>query len=312
MNNPLISILIPCTHTDDGITKTIDSVLSQNYNNFVIKIAAGNKKSYFPEACRVYDDLLDDYSFDEKRISFWGHRASPDVITDGYVKHTLAAMASGKYSMFIEPGDTINIDSISRSIELLQAYSDYSGIMVSHNVSDDHYRAGVDILYRAKEGRFLQCNTHQHGTIWENDMAKKLASDRRLSNLVMDMKYIGADAMYILMQELGGKFLLSGHVGYRRTVRGLDYKCRLEHRMSVLKEMLYLLYHLNHSYQDKLLVTTKKELKKRAITIYKNLMTTSSTYEWSYGDPMTGVKYTSRKILANEKRAYKYIKNEKK
>jgi len=300
-NNPLVSILVPYTRDNcDGLSQTMESLLDQNYDNIELRILVKGNKILFPELTTISQ-----YGFHKDNVHITYLSRLTDDITDGFMRYTLATIAKGKYSMFLEPGDGICNNSISRSVDLLETYSDYGGLLVSYKVSDNHYRSGVCVTYKANIDRVIFSNTNQYGAMWLTSLIGGISQEH--IDLIMDLEYTAMNAILMLIQETQREFLLSGHVAYVRKIVGKNHHEKSEHRIKVLDEMMDIMCHIH---DDKILIK-RRDFKRRIKSLYRTLLGNKSSYEWIYGSPKKGIIYSIRRLFVTEKNAVKYVRTKR-
>ncbi len=105
-NKPLISIIIPVYNIENYISKCLDSVLAQTYEN--IEVICVNDQS--PDGSRA---ILGDYAQKDSRIKII------DKQNEGVslARNAALEVASGEYIMFVDGDDWIDVDACQVSLE---------------------------------------------------------------------------------------------------------------------------------------------------------------------------------------------------
>ncbi len=108
-NNLLISIIIPCYNIEKYISKTLESVFNQTYQNFeIILVDDGSKDNT--------GKLLDDYSKKDKRIKVI-HKVNEGV---SQARNIGIENAVGEYIYFLDGDDLIENNLLERANEVFE------------------------------------------------------------------------------------------------------------------------------------------------------------------------------------------------
>lgn len=152
MNSPLITIGIPSYNQPAGLTKAIDSILSQSYNNFEILIA--DDCSPDNKVLRV----LEFYSSQDSRISYVVHERN---MGPRFNFNFLLRNARGKYFMWLADDDYRHPECLELLIGAIgnygSAFSDF-GLVVNRTkeVKQRSVAAfGVEAKGRSGVNKFL-------------------------------------------------------------------------------------------------------------------------------------------------------------
>ena len=97
MNNPLISILIPCYNAEKYLAKCLDSVLAQTYKNIEIIIISDGSTDGSVQ-------IMKEYEAKDSRIRVIERENRGIAIT----RNELIAEANGDFLMFVDSDDTIS------------------------------------------------------------------------------------------------------------------------------------------------------------------------------------------------------------
>ncbi|MBR6252736.1 MAG: glycosyltransferase [Clostridia bacterium] len=97
MDNPLISVLVPCYNTRKYLSSCLNSILNQTYTNFeLIIISDGSTDGS--------NEIMKDYASKDDRIRLILRENKGIAIT----RNELLSEAKGKYLMFVDSDDTIS------------------------------------------------------------------------------------------------------------------------------------------------------------------------------------------------------------
>lgn len=145
MNEPLISIVIPCYNIEAYIDRTLDSVFGQTYPNFeVIAVDDGSRDGT--------GDVLDRYAVAEPRLRVL-HQKNRGV---SYARLNGVAASSGEFIGFVDGDDLIDPDMYERLYQNAVHYkADISHCgyrMVFPDRTDYYYNTGMTALQDRKQG----------------------------------------------------------------------------------------------------------------------------------------------------------------
>jgi len=103
----MFSILLPVYNQEKCLNKSLNSILNQTYNNFEVIIVDDNSndKSY---------QIIKDFASKDNRIKFYKNFINKGV---GFTRNKLLKRASGKYIIFIDPDDYVELDLLKNVIK---------------------------------------------------------------------------------------------------------------------------------------------------------------------------------------------------
>ena len=108
-DNPLISIIVPCYNIEKYISKTLESVRNQTFQNFeIILIDDGSKDNT--------GKILDDYNKKDKRIKVI-HKINEGV---SQARNIGIENAVGEYIYFLDGDDLIEKNLLERANEVFK------------------------------------------------------------------------------------------------------------------------------------------------------------------------------------------------
>ena len=145
MNEPLISIVIPCYNIEKYIVKTLDSVFFQTYSHLeVIAVDDGSVDGT--------GAALDQYAEKEPRLHVF-HQDNSGV---SRARLRGVAAASGEYVGFVDGDDLIDDDMYERLYEnIVRNDADISHCgyrMIIHGRTDYYYNSGKTVIQNTKQG----------------------------------------------------------------------------------------------------------------------------------------------------------------
>lgn len=109
-SEPFFSILIPVYNTSATLRRTLASVLNQNFTNIeVIVVDDGSKDDSF--------EILQSYENRDKRVNFIKHEKNSGLLA---ARYTAMKEASGKYVMFLDSDDWLELDTYQVLYDELQ------------------------------------------------------------------------------------------------------------------------------------------------------------------------------------------------
>lgn len=117
MSEPLISIIVPVYNVEKYLPKCLDSLVNQTYKNLeIICINDGSQDDSFI--------ILKKYEEQDKRIKIISQKNSGVSVA----RNTALNMAIGKYIMFVDGDDWIEVDTCQIALEVANKYN--SGIVM--------------------------------------------------------------------------------------------------------------------------------------------------------------------------------------
>lgn len=153
MDKPLVSVICLCYNQQDYVVETLNSVVSQTYDNIQLIIV---------------DDASTDQS--KKLINKWleGHPHVPFLALERNIGNTAAfnkalELAEGKYIIDLACDDVLLVDRIARQVELFERQTDMVGVLYG------------DVQYITEDGVPIG-NHFEHGRYqpYESDVFSKL------------------------------------------------------------------------------------------------------------------------------------------
>lgn len=181
MNEPLISIVIPCYNIESYIARTLDSVFGQTYPNLeVIAVDDGSKDGT--------GAVLDRYAEREPRLHVL-HQNNQGV---SYARLNGVSASSGDYIGFVDGDDLIDPDMYERLYQNAVHYkADISHCgyrMVFPDRTDYYYNTGETVLQNRKRGisDLLEGTSVEPG-LWNKLFRRELFVKLLQGETVMDM-----------------------------------------------------------------------------------------------------------------------------
>lgn len=181
MNEPLISIVIPCYNIEAYIDRTLDSVFGQTYPNLeVIAVDDGSKDGT--------GAVLDRYAEREPRLHVL-HQNNQGV---SYARLNGVSASSGDYIGFVDGDDLIDPDMYERLYQNAVHYkADISHCgyrMVFPDRTDYYYNTGETVLQNRKRGisDLLEGTSVEPG-LWNKLFRRELFVKLLQGKTVMDM-----------------------------------------------------------------------------------------------------------------------------
>ena len=181
MNEPLISIVIPCYNIEAYIDRTLDSVFGQTYPNLeVIAVDDGSQDGT--------GAVLDRYAEKEPRLHVL-HQKNRGV---SYARLNGVAASSGEYIGFVDGDDLIDPDMYERLYQNAVHYkADISHCgyrMVFPDRTDYYYNTGETVLQNRKRGisDLLEGTSVEPG-LWNKLFRRELFVKLLQGKTVMDL-----------------------------------------------------------------------------------------------------------------------------
>lgn len=167
-NQPLISIVTVCYNVASELSKTMDSVINQSYENIEYIIVDGNSSDNSVEIIKKYEKIALD-----KRIVFKWVSEKDKGIYDAMNKGI--DMATGEWINFMNAGDSIhNKNTIQRVVDKLD--NNYSVASGAINYQFSRNNNKVKYLKNHLGPLFIQFSHHQASFI-RSDLMKKYRYD---------------------------------------------------------------------------------------------------------------------------------------
>ena len=113
VSEPLVSIIMPCYNAERFLSRTIETVLSQTYQNWELLIVDDISKDKSPE-------IMEAYAERDKRIHVF--RLSQKGYTHGARNYAMDK-ASGEYAAFLDADDLWMKDKLEKQIRYMQENS---------------------------------------------------------------------------------------------------------------------------------------------------------------------------------------------
>jgi glycosyltransferase involved in cell wall biosynthesis len=152
--NPFFSIIIPTYNRADFITKTLDSVLNQSFQNFEVIVV---------DNCSTDNTLEIMNSISDTRVSYYINEQNYDR---SYSRNRGIDIAKGEFITFLDSDDLYKEDCLQDAFDFIQFnpkskffYCDYDFIDLTGGITDGHkfsprYDTAIqNILY----GNYISC-----------------------------------------------------------------------------------------------------------------------------------------------------------
>ena len=114
MENPLVSVIIPTYKRPDVLSRSIESVLNQSYDNYEIIVVDDNDPE--SEERKRTETIMQSYC-DNVKVSYVRHSYNKN---GSAARNTGFGMSKGKYIMFLDDDDEFTKDKIQRQVTCLE------------------------------------------------------------------------------------------------------------------------------------------------------------------------------------------------
>lgn len=121
MKNKKVSVLIPTYHSDITLHRAIDSVLTQNYEDFEVIVVDDNNPT--DEYRRRTELLMQPYASDE-RVKYIQHETNKN---GSVARNTAFANSEGEYITFLDDDDFYYPDKLKYEVEFLENNPQFGG-----------------------------------------------------------------------------------------------------------------------------------------------------------------------------------------
>lgn len=108
MNNPLISVIVPCYNVEQYLPKCVDSIVNQTYTNLEIFLVDDGS----PDRC---GDMCDEYAQQDKRIKVI-HKENGGLSD---ARNVAIDVATGEYIVFVDSDDYCALDYVETLYKLV-------------------------------------------------------------------------------------------------------------------------------------------------------------------------------------------------
>lgn len=173
MNNPIISIVVPVYKVASYIRSTLDSLLSQDYDNFeVILVDDGS-----PDESGV---ICDEYASKDKRVIVY-HKENGGVTS---ARKLGVEKSTGEWIAFVDGDDMLTPDSLSTWITIAQTHNvDYvlTPMIYCSDTGQKLSKMIINGIYTAEEFRYLLCNEYANCGVGGRLISKKLFEQNTFS-----------------------------------------------------------------------------------------------------------------------------------
>jgi glycosyltransferase involved in cell wall biosynthesis len=128
MNNPLVSICVPTYNSINYLKYTLDTILSQTYQNF--EIILGDNASNDGTS-----DIIKDYSKKDSRIKFYINQHNL-----GYAKNCnkLISLSKGEYVAIYHSDDLYDPQIVEKQVNFLTENADCAGVFTSFYFANEY------------------------------------------------------------------------------------------------------------------------------------------------------------------------------
>ena len=155
MNQPLVSVIIPCFNAEQFLSEAIDSILAQTYAPIEIIVIDDGSTDSSLEIIKSYDNRL-----------IWQRGANKG---GNYARNLGFTLAKGDYIQYLDADDYLLTDKIAKQVRLLQT-----------SAADVVYSDWQHLVHQADGGSFLDqvriCGP-------KTDFLESLLANERWSNL---------------------------------------------------------------------------------------------------------------------------------
>lgn len=166
MNNPKISIVVPVYKVASYIRSTIDSLLSQDYDNFeVILVDDGS-----PDESSV---ICDEYASKDKRVTVY-HKENGGVTS---ARKMGVEKSTGEWIVFVDGDDILTPDALSTWNAIAQAHNvDYvlTPMIYCSDKGQKLSKMIINGFYTAEQFRYLLCNEYASCGVGGRMISKRL------------------------------------------------------------------------------------------------------------------------------------------
>lgn len=129
MNRPLISIVMPVYNVAKYLSQSVESVLYQDYDNFELILVDDGSSDECPQIC-------DEIARKSSKVSVV-HKANGGL---GFARNTGIENAKGEYIYFLDSDDTIQKDTLSQFINIINKEGELSLIGTEFQIVNENER----------------------------------------------------------------------------------------------------------------------------------------------------------------------------
>jgi len=142
MSKPLISVVIPCYNAEKYIKETIESVLTQRFEEFELIIMNDGSTDLSEKIIQAFDD---------KRIRyFYQKNAGVSTARNEGIKKSL-----GKYIAFLDADDLYLENNLSKKVEILES-NPFVKLIHSAEIKFDTFTQKTIEIVKGKQGNVLE------------------------------------------------------------------------------------------------------------------------------------------------------------
>ena len=129
MNRPLISIVVPVYNVAEYLPKTVESVLSQDYDNYELILVDDGSPDECPQLC-------DEIARNNAKVTVI-HKPNGGL---GPARNSGLEKATGDYIYFLDSDDTIQKDTLSQFVNIINKEGDVSLIGTDFQLVNENER----------------------------------------------------------------------------------------------------------------------------------------------------------------------------
>lgn len=206
---PLVSIGVPTYNRNVGITKTLESIWTQDYPNIEILISDNHSTDNTSE-------IIEGLRRDHPEIKFWRQESNKGMIANF---EFVLRQATGKYFMWVADDDKLEPGIIQRYVPYLEQHPSYS--LVSGQIQywldgmPDYNEHGFTF---EQESPALRVINYYFKVVYGGMIHGMMR--RELTDQVTFQKFIGSDFHFIANLAYLGKIKNFEFVGYNKTFGG--------------------------------------------------------------------------------------------
>lgn len=148
MNTPLVSVIIPTYKRPDMVSRAVDSVLNQTYQNIEVFVVDDNDPSYVER--KITEEVMVQYQ-SNPRVTYLRHDKNKN---GSAARNTGWRHANGEYITFLDDDDEIVPNKLEEQIKCLEALDESWGACYTayHTMK--------------KDGSILRSTTNQSGNVY--------------------------------------------------------------------------------------------------------------------------------------------------